>query len=71
MHIDIYTKAVLTVIACCLLVIAAENILGPARAQSTAAVQKVAICRENGSACVAINSEIWGFPVLMTHNATN
>jgi hypothetical protein len=66
MHIDCYTKVVLTLIAGALLLIAAENLLGPARAQSGSGVTKVAICNINGSVCASVNERWDGAPRLMT-----
>ena len=51
---DKYTKAVLTVIAVCLVIQTAKDVafVKPAYANQ---VQKMAICREDGSLCVGVN----------------
>jgi len=50
---DRYTKAVLTVIAVCLVIQTAKDVafVEPAYANQ---VQKIAICREDGSHCLGI-----------------
>jgi hypothetical protein len=53
MHFDFYTKAVLTVIAGALVVLAAQNASGPSRAQSDP-VQKVQICNGDGVTCAPV-----------------
>ncbi len=51
--IDQFTKSVLTVIAAALVVLVAQNAIGPSKAQN-AGVQKIAICTESGSYCAGI-----------------
>ena len=55
---DKYTKAVLTVIAVCLVIQTAKDVafVEPAYANQ---VQKMAICREDGSECAGIYSAEW------------
>jgi hypothetical protein len=58
MQIDRYTKVVLTIIAGALVVVAAENAMKQAQAQTQPGVMKVAICSEDGSRCTGV-SEYW------------
>jgi hypothetical protein len=51
-QMDRYTKAVLTVIAGALCVIAAQNAISPA--QSQAGLQRVVICDVRGQACAGV-----------------
>ena len=53
---DKYTKAVLTVIAVCLVIQTARDIafIEPAYANQ---VHKIAICREDGSLCTGIDAD--------------
>ena len=60
MTTDTYTKAVLTVIAISLAVIALQHTIPSASAQaynSQSRVQLVAICNPDGKACADINSD--------------
>ena len=55
---DKYTKAVLTIIAVCLVIQTGKDIVfvEPAYANQ---VQKMAICREDGTACAGIYPASW------------
>lgn len=54
MKIDNYSKAVLTVIAAALVIIAAENLVRPSLAQTN--IQKVAICDLTGQYCAGVRN---------------
>ncbi|GGG19632.1 hypothetical protein GCM10010964_04820 [Caldovatus sediminis] len=63
MGVDRYTKAVLTVIAAALCVLAAQNAVTPSQAQlggavpaPGAAVQRVAVCDVTGTRCAGIEA---------------
>ena len=55
MHVDYYTKAVLTVIAVALTISAMQNMVNVSNAQQSS-IQKVTICDENGERCASIAS---------------
>ena len=55
MHVDYYTKAVLTIIAAALTISAMQNMVNVSNAQQSI-IQKVAICDENGEQCASIAS---------------
>ena len=60
MKTDLYTKAVLTVIALALSAIALQHAIPSASAQAysrPSGVQLVAICNPDGKACADINSD--------------
>lgn len=57
---DFYTKAVLTVIAVSLSVIAWQNLAVPAQAQTTPSLMHVVICdSNNANRCVGITDKGW------------
>ncbi|MBX6373811.1 MAG: hypothetical protein IRZ13_06170 [Acetobacteraceae bacterium] len=61
MGVDRYTKAVLTVIAAALCVLAVQNAVAPSHAQLGAApgtptVQRVAVCDVSGTRCAGIEA---------------
>ena len=53
--IDIYTKAVLTVIAVCLCLITAQNFNFIPSAQANVGIPKVQICNWNGDRCAFVD----------------
>ena len=64
MHIDYYTKAVLTVIAVALTISAMQNMVNVSNAQQSS-IQKVTICDENGERCASIASGRSGKAILV------
>ena len=59
MTIDKYTRFILTVIACALLALVAQNAIGTSNAQSTtAAIQKVQICDRDGTCARVRNVKV-------------
>jgi hypothetical protein len=52
MSVDLYTKAILTVIAACLLIIASQDAIRPVSAKGE--LQKVAICGWRNGVCADV-----------------
>ena len=67
MQIDLYTKAVLTIIAACLVALVAQNTSNTAHADDTKAA-RVSICDPDGGTCLKIVSDskgAFGLPVVI------